>query len=302
MRSLLPALMFLLPTFALAGVDTYGVGSGIDGVATIAATTTVNTYAMVSAGSAVGDSSVEVDDPAAFSVGQLVMIQRTKRNAFTSGTDASGAINLNSSVVGRYELSRVTAIAGTTLSLDQPLRFPVQNARAQVVSIPEYASLTVAVSGRIEAAPWDGQKGGVVAFLVAGEFVNNGAVEADERGFRGGVFVNQTSPYGCAALDYPNTDPADVNAAYNAGQKGEGLGVDYAVDVTGRGNRGNGAGGGNCHNAGGGGGSHRGRGGRGGNSWPGSIGTQEVGGYGGRPLLYSLFYHALFGGGGGSGD
>ncbi|MCB9672318.1 MAG: hypothetical protein H6734_22770, partial [Alphaproteobacteria bacterium] len=302
MRSLVPALSLLLPAIATAGVDVYGTGTGIDGALNVNDTRTINAYAAVTAASAAGSSNVTVDSTAGFTVGGLVLVHRTRRNAFTSGNDASPAIDISTADVGAYELARVTAIAGNVVTFDQPLLRGVEANRAQIVTVPEHTSVTVRPAGHIQASPWNGTKGGVVAFLANGVLDVRGEIETDGAGYRGGVFVNQGGTYGCSALDYPNTDAADPNRNVRAGRKGEGLGVDFTADITGRGNRSSGAGGGNCHNAGGGGGGHRGRGGTGGNSWPGSIGTRAVGGFGGRPLLYSLFDHGVFGGGGGAGD
>src|SRR5439155_89775 len=65
-------------------------------------------------------------------------------------------------------------------------------------------------------APWDGQRGGIVAFFVSGTFdLSNGAVSADGLGFRGGaVSPTTTGNSGCTQLDYTNSDGAP---------KGEGI-------------------------------------------------------------------------------
>ncbi len=50
--------------------------------------------------------------------------------------------------------------------------------------LPQWGDVTI--TGTLEADPWDGSQGGVLAFLVAGELYVAGQITMSERGYRGG--------------------------------------------------------------------------------------------------------------------
>ncbi len=290
---------------AHAEPDTFLLGNGQDGARTLTAEETVNFYAPVTESVPAGQDFLVVDPNflAGFDVGDLVMVLQS------SGLDPALAtateINLVGRAAGRWELGRVGAVAPDAgrITLTRPLTVAFAGGATQVVKVPEYTTLTVAAGGGIVAAPWDGRRGGVVAFLAQGTVNNDGAISASGRGFRGGITINGGGD-GCAELneEWPGGSP-----------KGEGgvLSRYFTFDIPypwdgpgyfGRQNVANGGGGGICHNSGGGGGGGAGAGGRGGRTWSGDApASREVGGLGGARMLFDPVDRLFFGGGGGTG-
>jgi uncharacterized protein (TIGR03382 family) len=182
------------------------------------------------------------------------------------------------------------------MGLTAPLVYSYAANVTQVIKVLEYTSVSLTVTGaRINALPWDGRVGGVIAFLATGAVNNLGQINANALGFRGGQYVDDpTDALGCTRLD----EPAPLGA-----QKGEGIAVTrYGATQTGRGNVANGAGGGVCLKSGGGGGGNYGAGGMGGRS-DGNVGSSRlVGGMGGAALVYSPLNRLTPGGGGGAGQ
>jgi MYXO-CTERM domain-containing protein len=168
---------------------------------------------------------------------------------------------------------------------------------SQVVRVPEYTDVRIANAGSLRAREWDGRSGGVLAFLVTGTVFNQGSLDVNGLGFRGGAAETGLALdlYGCAAED----GAASVGGG---ARKGEGLaGLGDAVPRSGYGRIANGGGGGNCHDAGGGGGGHVGPGGQGGRSSQ-EAEARDVGGRGGSGLRYTRTEERLLlGGGGGAG-
>ncbi|MFY0563462.1 adventurous gliding motility protein AgmC [Archangium lansingense] len=281
---------------ALAEADTFGLGDGHNGPLTVAGPNTViNSYAQVTTSLAAGSTSIPIGtctgDLTCFTAGDLVMVfQMTGLPAPASGAQAP--IDLGSSTVGRWELARVATVTASTLELTAPLAGAYAANVTQVIRVPEYINVTIAAGRSISAPAWDGSTGGIVAFLATGLVTNNGQINANALGFRGGQYVNDLAALpGCLELD---------EAAPKGAQKGEGVANSrYGTTYTGRGNVANGAGGGVCFKSGGGGGGHGGGGGQGGRAAEAT--TRDVGGLGGAALTYPQLTQLTFGGGGGAG-
>ncbi|MBX2799533.1 MAG: hypothetical protein KTR31_17790, partial [Myxococcales bacterium] len=279
-----------LPTLASAGVDVYGSGTGTDGSLIVTGTATVNEASGVTADADAGDVEIVVADPAPFTAGQLVLIHRAFGIEPEPVSGDTAEVDLTGQRAGAWELARVEAVGGSTLTLDGPLLVGVRADQAQVVTVPEHTDVTVRPAGTLTVDAFDGASGGVLAFLATGTVAVEGRLDVAGRGFRGGEVENGPGNFGCTDLDPARGD---------GGAKGEGpLAGSYGLDVVGRGNRASGAGGGNCHNGGGGGGGHGGSGGQGGNTYSGDL---PLGGLGGASVHYDFETHALFGGGGGAG-
>ncbi len=295
-----------------AALDSYGLGDGHEGAATVTQSSPLNHVAPLALAASAGDSALSTGPvrtgasgsesttgsqaQTQFEVGRLVLIIQSAGLTPPPASGDQAPIDLSTSGTGAWELARVTAISGDpgsglSLEFDEPLERDYSEPGAQVIAVPEFSDVTVEAGGAWLANPWDGSSGGITAFLAAGAVVLDGSVGADGAGFRGGLLHNGDAA-GCTQLD-----------GETGGGKGEGL-VSGAYPGSGatnasRGNLANGAGGGNCSNAGGGGGSNAGAGGGGGFSFDDS---RDVGGMGGAKLLYSAIDHAVFGGGGGAGD
>jgi fimbrial isopeptide formation D2 family protein/uncharacterized repeat protein (TIGR01451 family) len=185
--------------------------------------------------------------------------------------------------------------------------------RFQIVRVPQYASLKL--SNTLQAQPWNGQTGGIIALDVAGDLdFNSRIINIASLGFRGGYSPVKTSS-GNSVTTYVSS------SASLGGVKGEGIagtpqyvwdGMNltdngangYPSGDWGKGAPANAGGGGNSHNAGGGGGGNGGIGGQGGLPWRGMGGTIDAGG---RPGFWSsttapVTWRLTMGGGGGSGD
>jgi uncharacterized repeat protein (TIGR01451 family) len=235
---------------------------GKDGAFTAtAANTVVNQYTTLSAAAAAGATTISVASAAGITVGDVLMVYQAQGATIsTANTNAYGAVTALGNA-GRYEFVSVAAVSGTTITLGTlcdttPLRFSYSNG-AQVIRVPQYSSLTVNAAASIVAQAWNGSTGGVVAAIVDGTATVNGSINANGRGFRGGVLDNATTAAGTDVTAYVATTTAD------GAEKGESIaGYQAGYDALGgRYNRGapaNGGGGGNSHNAGGGGGANGG--------------------------------------------
>jgi outer membrane protein OmpA-like peptidoglycan-associated protein len=249
-----------------------------------------------------------------------------------------------SQIAGTFEYAEVLSISGSapgdvTITLQAELKnafYDRNEANWQLVLVPDYGLDGVSLSNNVEALPWNGDLGGIVAFSATGgniEFAGN-TVDAAAKGFRGGVESNYQETTDSIASVVSN------GASYEGG-KGEGIAgtpryvfdgstTDYGVNKTaigdtrwgipaprdqallgvinngvstlvggdyGRGAPGNAGGGAGPHNSGGGGGSNAGQGGEGAQGWVGGT-PKFYAGYGGQ----SVFAGLNMGGGGGSGE
>lgn len=189
--------------------------------------------------------------------------------------------------------------------------------RFQIVKAPQYSDIRLI--GTIEAPPFNGKVGGIIAFDVTGSMdMNNQIIDASARGFRGGFVFTQTSASGCSTIF---TEPSGTtHSTYNeTSGKGEGI-VGSALNMWdgfnqvsagveglpngsfGRGAPGNAGGGGNAHNAGGGGGGNGGEGGRGGKGIYCDATSPFNGGRPGSAIVQTDASRLIMGGGGGAGE
>jgi hypothetical protein len=245
------------------------------------------------------DPFISIDDAISFNIGDVIMIiQMQGADIDTSNTSSFGSITaLNGA--GLYEKNEISDIVGNDVYLVKQFANNYEVAgKVQIVNVPQYESATVDTP--IDAAFWDGDKGGVVAFEVENTLTLNEGISANFRGFRGGESDDSSSPCGWTSNydDYFYPSGSEFGDA-----KGEGITAFYAGKENGRGPQATGGGGGNDHNSGGGGGSNFGEGGLGGmnlnpaplqclGQYPG-IGGNAVDSFGNRLFM---------GGGGGSGD
>ncbi len=298
MYTLRPSLLVLgvlLSVGARAEPDTFGLGSGRSGSLRIdSGSRVVNRYAQLTAPVAAGGRDLTVSDSTGFGAGDLVLLhQSLGLTQVPASGDQRQIILGGDAAVGRFEYARVEAVASGSLRLTAPLLngFPADG--TQVVSVPEYTDLEVRTGATLQATPWNGHVGGILAVLVSGRLRNDGLISVSGAGLRGGAFFNHANLNGCSDLDQ--------SVATGGSYKGEGLVAGRYGTASGRGNLANGGGGGNCHNSGGGGGGHGGTGGIGGRSGP-VDGERDVGGLGGAPLTYLPYERIVFGGGGGAGE
>ncbi|WP_255636828.1 adventurous gliding motility protein AgmC [Hyalangium versicolor] len=283
----------LLSASALAEPDTFWLGSGRNGSLTVnQPNTVVNRYAQLTADAPAGTKALTVSTSSTFTAGELVLLHQSTGLTPSPASGDQDPISLDSSTVGQFEFARVESFSSGTFQLTAPLTHSYPASVTQVVSVPEYTDVQVLSIGSLQARPWDGSMGGILAFLASGTLTNNGLVSVDGAGFRGGAFLNHATLLNCPlAPDLPQADGGTF--------KGEGLVPGSYGTATGRGNLTSGGGGGNCHNSGGGGGGHGGRGGQGGRA---VAPETDAGGLGGAAVEYLPHERLLFGGGGGAGE
>jgi len=120
-----------------------------------------------------GTKSLTLDAASVFSNGDIVLIHQSR---------GSGA--------GNWELNQIASGGGTTsLTLVHDLENTYVDSgadQAQIVEVQQYRSVKVNSSQSWNAPSWDGNKGGIHAFMCSGETVLDGAIYADGRGYRGG--------------------------------------------------------------------------------------------------------------------
>ncbi len=330
------------------------------------ANTVVNTYYTLPAATAMpapgGSRCVPIDVASAIPsalapvVGDLLLIVQMQDGTFNPanstnyGGTASDGANDGSGYsalqnAGLYEYALVTEAVGTGGCAANQVRvraggtgFGLINSYAhtptattnretvQIVRVPQYTDLTLTGAGSIDAAPWDGLRGGVTVIDVRDTLALNGTagdkVCANGDGFRGGgAYAAPVSGGGGFGDAFAGT----IAAAVTGGVKAEGIvgtprfvyngssTVDlgsgnegYAGGALRRGGPGNAGGGGNActtssntDRTGGGGGSNGQIGGLGGN--PAASCTGTFGGIRGGSIEPANPLRATAGGGGGSG-
>lgn len=265
-----------------------GPGNGQDGDLDVTAPTVINTCTRLL--SAVNESAT-IADTSGFAEGHLaVVIQMTDEFAISGDpTPVQGT------KAAAWHLGRVVAVETSAIRLDAPLSATFLSAgtrAAQVCTVPEYLNVHVGAGGEITATPWDGETGGVVAFLANGTVTVEGTIDVSGLGFRGGLLSGNACDDHVTALD--------TTGALGGG-KGEGLDARGWL-IEGRGNFSSGGGGGNAHNAGGGGGANGGAGGTGGYESAGGSVNTDTQGLGGARIDLALPERLTMGGGGAAGQ
>ena len=279
-RGLLALFLFcLLPALAWAN------SPGKNGTRTIATlNTTVNQSTTLSVAAAAGASTITVASIAALTsteatgggalaVGDVILIYQARGATIdTTNTPTYGDIT-NYGNAGNYEFQSVASVSGNDIGL-LPLSTGSSctagalkrsyDSGAQVIRVPQYASLTVNAGASINTLAWNGSVGGVVAIRVQNTLTVNGTITVAGLGFRGAPQDNlDRASGGFTNLFFTS----DANPA--GGAKGEGIasgaGGTFGTIVLPYSNQGgnfdigapaNGGGGGGSHNGGGGGGAN----------------------------------------------
>lgn len=207
----------LAQTCALPGWDGPVTASGV-----------VNAYHGGSGSPAAGATSITVasatgvrSNTRALKVGDLILIMQMQDS--TNGANA-----------GLHEYAQITALAGTSVSLNRPLTYSYNQTMStaavrnwQVVWVPQYSALTI--SGTVSADRWTSNtatgvvSGGIVALDVAGSLALNGTVSVAGAGFRGAMGLNGTASFAGGTVTTADStfDPTSAATIYG-GQKGEG--------------------------------------------------------------------------------
>jgi cysteine-rich repeat protein len=143
-------------------------------------------YSVVSiAGSAITLATAPIDD--CLAAGDEVLLINLQGSATSVAN------------VGRWELLRVDTVSATDVTLasapvahygaspgaDDEIGIGEGQQRVALVRVPSYGDMTIASSGSIRAAGWDGLLGGVIA-LRAAHLTVEGAIDAEGLGYRSG--------------------------------------------------------------------------------------------------------------------
>ena len=239
-------------------------------------------------------NSLQVEDPTNYNPGDTILIIQMKGSVIDSTNIASFGTITNYRSAGNYEFNIIKEKVGKTIILLNTIerQYNIPDGKVQLIRVPYYMSAEI--NATLTCMPWDGSKGGVLAFNVEGNLNMHADMDVSEKGFKAGFSnKNRIATYNQQGYYY--------NASSNnGGEKGESI---YSLSSNknyGRGAPSNGGGGGNAHNAGGGGGANGGNGGNGGDQWitQKSI-TEQVGGKGGHALVNNTGLNKVFAGGGG---
>ncbi len=185
-------------------------GNGQDGTPTFTGTTQVNVNRANVSGTT-GTSTVSLANTVGtFRVGDMVLVHQTR------GTGA-----------GAYEINHVVAVAGTTVTLATPLQATYSTAsganRAQMVVVPQYVNVTVPAGATLTSAAWDGNTGGILAFVATGTVNVQGTVHMNANGFLGVPNQNVSNQTGDQGEGH--VGPSAISTAANGNGGGGGLRV-----------------------------------------------------------------------------
>ena len=225
---------------------------GKDGVPTNPLPQYVNTYYQGVGTAGVGTTSITVATPSSgsatqISVGDLLLVMQMQgaqiNTANTLGTygdgvpgdPASGSTSLGNS--GYFEFVAVTVVTPGTGTLvltvvgtggansgllNSYATAPATNTGTpqgaqtfQVIRVPQYSSVTLTSS--VQAFPWNGSVGGVLALDIASQLTLSGTVSLDGAGFRGGGGMILAGGAGTA------TDVVTLSTVTTNASKGEGI-------------------------------------------------------------------------------
>lgn len=151
-----------------------------------------------------------------FAAGQIILIHQTQ---------GQGA--------GQWELNVIQDYIQGTILTRYPLAYdydPNAHSPAQVLVVPQYSTVTVAAEATWYAKAWNGQTGGILAFLCQGTATLEGNISASFAGYRGGLGAppNSYSSFGQYGEGAPG--PAEYATSNAANGNGGGSGQ-FSVNV-----------------------------------------------------------------------
>jgi uncharacterized protein (TIGR02145 family) len=179
--------LFIILSLLLSSLICQDFGDGSDGDLLVDSTTIINnTITIVSANCYYGFDYLLVEDVTGFNVGDEILI-------ITSEDLTS---NIHSEIsTGNFDFFMIVNVYEGIIYLDSTLtkNYLSDNRIHQVIKVPNYSNLTITEEGEIIANAWNGNNGGIISFKVSGTLVNNGKINVDGMGYRGGESVNTLS-------------------------------------------------------------------------------------------------------------
>src|SRR5438067_2654845 len=206
------------------------------------------------------NNKVTVEDASAFNPGDTVLMIQMKGAVIDSSNTSNFGTITDYKNAGNYEFNYVKSKSGNIIELKNKLtrQYDVPKGKVQLVRVPYYPSYTV--KSTLTCFPWDGSKGGILAFNVKDTLNLQSDLDVSGKGFSGGRVTNTL---------YTSTNCYINNYFYPSGTiiaapKGESI-ANISTNIScGKGNSASGGGGGLDHNSGGGGGGSAAAGGFGG--------------------------------------
>lgn len=182
--------------------DKYGTGS--DGALTISSDTTEAPIDASCSGTA-GTTSLSATN-ASFATGQLLLIHQTR------GTG-----------VGTWELNKISSYVAGTITTSYSLINTYTDSgasQAQVRVLKQYSAVTINSAKTYTAKAWDGDVGGILAFVCNGTTTVTGTISANGSGFRGGLGNNNSGSLGDSGEGTAGASVANSSAANGNGGGG----------------------------------------------------------------------------------
>lgn len=173
-------------------------GNGSDGAKTVSSNSTDDSPNSTLTGT-VGGTAATIGDFTGFADGDLVLIHQSR---------GSGA--------GGWELNKITSHSGLNLTMRSNLK-NTYVAGAQIIKLRQYSSVTVNSGITWSAPEWDGNKGGILAYLCDGTTTITGNIDSRNKGFRAAAGSN---PTGTQGEGHPGTGAASNAANGNGGGGG----------------------------------------------------------------------------------
>ncbi len=247
-------------------------------------------------------NKITVEDATKFNTGDTVLMIQMKGAVIDSTNSSSFGNIIDYKNSGNYEFNYVKAKAGNIIELKNKLtrQYDIPAGKVQLIRVPYYNSVNV--NNILTCLPWDGNKGGVLAFNVRDTVTLNADINLSGKGFKGGLGYNANNgSLGCFnnGYSYPLTFQL-------SGDKGESIATISNNITRGKGKLAAAGGAGLGHNSGAGGGANAGNGGFGGYQLD-NCGSAPFDnrGIGGQSLQYNTATNKVFmgsGGGGGQAD
>ena len=181
-----------------------GFGNGSDGIATLSGTDAPIDSSCSGIAAATSLSATN----ASFAAGQIILIHQSR------GTG-----------VGQWEINQIASYVAGTITTVLPLTYTYTDSgasQAQVLVLKQYSSVTV--SGTFTAKAWDGNVGGILAFLCNGEVTVTGTISANEKGYRGGIAVSGADQNGYQGEGSAGAGSQDVHTRNGSGGGAGGMG------------------------------------------------------------------------------
>ena len=244
-------------------------------------------------------NEITVADATFYNPGDTVLIIQMKGAVIDTSNTASFGTILDYKNAGNYEFNYISQKSGNVLIFKNKLTrtYDIPDGVVQLIRVPKIEDASF--SGGLTCDPWDGYKGGVLAFTSTTRITSNEDIDVSGLGFRGGEGYNAVLPSSNCTQNGFNYPVSSELAAF----KGESIATVSQNLIKGKGSPAGGGGGGISHNSGGGGGGNGGSGGSGGyQSDSCSNAPFDNRGLGGKNLLYTTPVNRIFmGGGGGAG-